>query len=102
MDITQRLLRLSWVNLLHRIECGCDFQNPDKLTQEDMTAVLTERQQKVLTLRWGLETGMPQTLDVVGPQLGVTRERIRQIEARAIRKLKAEKKRKENDGNANG
>ena len=100
MDITQRLLRLSWVNLLHRIECGCDFQNPDKFTQEDMTAVLTERQQKVITLRWGLETGMPQTLDVVGPQLGVTRERIRQIEARAIRKLKAEKKRKENDGNA--
>ena len=101
MDITQRLLRLSWVNLLHRIECGCDFQNPDKFTQEDMTAVLTERQQKVLALRWGLMDGMPQTLDVVGQAVGVTRERIRQIEAKAIRMLRAEKKRKENDGIVN-
>ena len=99
MDITRRMINLSWVSLLHGVECGLG----DILSlKADFAAVLDERQQKVLTLRWGLETGMPQTLDVVGPQLGVTRERIRQIEARAIRKLKAEKKRKENDGNANG
>ena len=98
MDITRRMINLSWVSLLHGVECGLG----DILSlKADFAAVLTERQQKVLTLRWGLETGMPQTLDVVGPQLGVTRERIRQIEAKAIRMLRAEKKRKENDGNAN-
>ena len=101
MDITQRLLRLSWVNLLHRIECGCDFQNPDKLTQEDMATVLTGQQLQVITMRYGLKDGMPNTLDVVGRQIGVTRERIRQIEAKAIRILKAEKERKENGGNSN-
>ena len=99
MDITRRMKYLSWVSLLHGVECGMG----DILSlKADFAAVLDERQQKVLALRWGLETGMPQTLDVVGPQLGVTRERIRQIEAKAIRMLRAEKKRKENDGNANG
>ena len=98
MDITRRMINLSWVSLLHGVECGLG----DILSlKADFAAVLDERQQKVLTLRWGLETGMPQTLDVVGPQLGVTRERIRQIEAKAIRILKAEKERKENDGTAN-
>ena len=96
--MTRRMINLSWVSLLHGVECGLG----DILSlKADFAAVLDERQQKVLTLRWGLVDGMPQTLDVVGPQLGVTRERIRQIEAKAIRILKAEKERKENGGNSN-
>ena len=49
---------------------------------------LTEREQKVLKLRFGLEDNRPRTLEEVGKQMDVTRERIRQIEAKAIRKLK--------------
>ena len=49
---------------------------------------LTEREQKVLKLRFGLEDNRPRTLEEVGRQMDVTRERIRQIEAKAIRKLK--------------
>ena len=49
---------------------------------------LTEREQKVLKLRFGLEDGRPRTLEEVGKQFHVTRERIRQIEAKALRKLR--------------
>jgi len=49
---------------------------------------LTPRERKVLVLRYGLEDGKPRTLEEVGKQFNVTRERIRQIEAKAIRKLK--------------
>lgn len=49
---------------------------------------LTEREQKVLKLRFGLEDGRPRTLEEVGKQFEVTRERIRQIEAKALRKLR--------------
>ena len=48
---------------------------------------LTEREQKVLRLRFGLDDGRPRTLEEVGRQFNVTRERIRQIEAKALRKL---------------
>ncbi len=48
---------------------------------------LTEREQKVLKLRFGLEDGRPRTLEEVGREFNVTRERIRQIEAKALRKL---------------
>ena len=67
-----------------------------------MTAVLTGQQLQVITMRYGLKNGMPNTLDVVGRHIGFTRERIRQIEAKVIRILRAEKERKENDGNSNG
>jgi len=50
---------------------------------------LTEHEQKVLTLRYGLDDHEPQTLDVIGQQFGVTRERIRQIEAKSLEKLRA-------------
>ena len=49
---------------------------------------LTEREQKVLKLRYGLEDNRPRTLEEVGREFNVTRERIRQIEAKAIRKLR--------------
>ena len=50
--------------------------------------LLTEREQKVLTLRFGLEDGRARTLEEVGKEFNVTRERIRQIEAKALRKLR--------------
>lgn len=49
---------------------------------------LTEREQKVLKLRFGLDDGRPRTLEEVGKEFNVTRERIRQIEAKALRKLR--------------
>ena len=49
---------------------------------------LTPREAKVLKLRFGLEDGRPRTLEEVGKEFMVTRERIRQIEAKALRKLR--------------
>jgi RNA polymerase primary sigma factor len=49
---------------------------------------LTDREEKVLRLRFGLEDGKTRTLEEVGKQFNVTRERIRQIEAKALRKLR--------------
>ncbi|MBQ8790251.1 MAG: RNA polymerase sigma factor RpoD [Ruminiclostridium sp.] len=49
---------------------------------------LTDREEKVLRLRFGLEDGRPRTLEEVGKEFNVTRERIRQIEAKALRKLR--------------
>lgn len=55
---------------------------------EEVLGTLTEREQKVLTLRFGLEDGRAKTLEEVGKEFNVTRERIRQIEAKALRKLR--------------
>ncbi len=55
---------------------------------QEVLGTLTEREQKVLTLRFGLEDGRARTLEEVGKEFNVTRERIRQIEAKALRKLR--------------
>ena len=55
---------------------------------KDMLGALTEREQKILKLRFGLEDGKSHTLEEVGQEFSVTRERIRQIEAKALAKLR--------------
>ena len=62
-----------------------------QLLHRELTSVLsslTEREQRVLTLRFGLEDGRPRTLEELGQEFSVTRERVRQIEAKALRKLR--------------
>ena len=62
-----------------------------QLLREQMQEILeqlNERERKVLEMRFGLEDGMSRTLEEVGREFGVTRERIRQIEAKALRKLR--------------
>jgi RNA polymerase primary sigma factor len=55
---------------------------------DDVLTTLTDREQKVLRLRFGLDDGRARTLEEVGQKFGVTRERIRQIEAKTLRKLR--------------
>ena len=55
---------------------------------DEILSTLTDRERKVLELRFGLTDGTPRTLEEVGKEFDVTRERIRQIEAKALRKLK--------------
>lgn len=55
---------------------------------EDVMGTLTQKEQKILKLRYGLDDGRARTLEEVGKQFSVTRERIRQIEAKALRKLR--------------
>ena len=62
-----------------------------RLLQEQMSEILNdlpERERRVLSMRFGLEDGMSQTLEDVGKEFNITRERVRQIEARALRKLR--------------
>jgi RNA polymerase primary sigma factor len=55
---------------------------------KEVLTTLTEREQEVLTLRFGLHDGYSRTLEEVGRKFNVTRERIRQIEAKALRKMR--------------
>lgn len=82
-------------------ELGDLVQDPDALLPFDEAALallpheidrllepLTPREGEILRLRFGLDTGSPRTLEQVGDRLNVSRERIRQIEARALSKLR--------------
>ena len=60
----------------------------------EVLLALSDRESKVLKMRFGLEGQRPMTLEEVGKKFGVTRERIRQIEAKALRKLKHPSRRK--------
>jgi RNA polymerase primary sigma factor len=62
-----------------------------KTQVKDMLGALTEREQKIVRLRFGLEDGKSHTLEEVGAEFSVTRERIRQIEAKALAKLRKHK-----------
>ena len=67
-----------------------DYTTNELLKDEidDVLLTLTEREEKVIRLRFGLEDGKARTLEEVGQMFGVTRERIRQIEAKALRKFR--------------
>jgi RNA polymerase primary sigma factor len=67
-----------------------DYATNEMLKDEisEVLLTLTEREEKVIRLRFGLEDGKSRTLEEVGQMFGVTRERIRQIEAKALRKLR--------------
>ena len=77
----------------HALAGRCLVKTDDALFQDEtavdmMLDTLTERERRVLSLRFGLVDGYSRTLEEVGKQFKVTRERIRQIEAKALRKLK--------------
>jgi RNA polymerase primary sigma factor len=55
---------------------------------EEFMATLNDNEKEIITLRFGLDDRDPQTLDTIGRQFGVTRERIRQIEAKSLEKLR--------------
>ena len=59
---------------------------------KDIMSDLSPREQKILHMRFGIEDGITHTLEEVGKEFGVTRERIRQIEAKALEKIRAHKK----------
>lgn len=82
--------------LLDVIDRHDENQNPEEAAEttslkdatKEVLASLNDREARVLELRFGLEDNRQRTLEEVGKVLGVTRERIRQIEARALRKLR--------------
>lgn len=75
------------------------YDNALKEAIREVISTLTPKEQEVLNLRFGLTTGgVVYTLEEIGNGLGVTRERVRQIENKALRKLKAPSKRKKLDG----
>jgi RNA polymerase primary sigma factor len=82
-------------NLGDFIEDGVSDSPVDSATSEslrevtkDILSTLTEREAKVLRMRFGIDMNTDHTLEEVGKQFDVTRERIRQIEAKALRKLR--------------
>lgn len=111
MIVSQNILTISSLNSLvgeeEETELGDFIINPNELTVEELVEKnslsekleeileeLTKKEQEVLKLRFGLEDGIPRTLEQVGKMFGVTRERIRQIESKALIKLSHPSRRK--------
>ncbi len=110
----REILRISQIPLSLEMPVGedngelCDFIedqsqiSPEKkmvkeslmTTLENVLSELNEREERVLKLRFGLQDGMPKTLEEVGKIFNVTRERIRQIEAKALEKLRQPRRKK--------
>jgi RNA polymerase primary sigma factor len=65
------------------------MNDSDKALMKEVFATLSPREQRVLSLRFGLENDNPKTLEEIGVEYGLTRERIRQIEAEGLKKLRA-------------
>ena len=84
----QRIIQLSEL-----FSVSTDYLLKDEI--DDLLLTLTEREEQVLRLRFGLDDGSSKTLEEVGQMFGVTRERIRQIEGKALRKLKHPKRSRE-------
>ncbi len=74
----------------HKVLAPADAASRQMLKEqmEDVLGTLSERERRVLEMRFGLDDGRARTLEEVGREFGVTRERIRQIEAKALRKLR--------------
>jgi RNA polymerase primary sigma factor len=66
----------------------CAYQSMLKEKIDEVLGSLSPREARVLRLRFGLDTGVPFTLEEVGEKFGLTRERIRQIEGKALRRLR--------------
>jgi RNA polymerase primary sigma factor len=105
----QWILQVSWLPLSLESPIGDDEESDlgmfieDKLTPspwqsvyqsmlrekiDEVLGTLTPREARILRLRFGLDTGIPFTLEEVGEKFGLTRERIRQIEGKALRRLR--------------
>ena len=82
----------SWATSSKTSRCRTRSSSPRssccKIQIGDALSKLTERERKIIVLRFGLEDGRFRTLEEVGREFGITRERIRQIEAKALRKLR--------------
>ena len=91
-DVVHKEIPLLGINLgnlgfLAEVNQTSLYSALDQLMVE-VLSTLTDREQKVLRLRFGLDDGRARTLEEVGKEFNVTRERIRQIEAKALRKLR--------------
>ena len=100
--MTKKIIGTPYKNLLRAIFGLEDFIEDKELSAhlkitsyillkkqlEYVLSTLNYREKRVLELRFGIATGHPHTLEEVGKEFGVTRERIRQIEAKALRKLR--------------
>jgi RNA polymerase primary sigma factor len=75
------------------------INNTDRALLREVLATLRSREGKILAMRYGLDNGEPKSLEIIGQHFGVTRERIRQIQEKALQQLRTKIKRRERNGN---